>query len=102
MTTRVAPASGSHAACATICRTRLPSNSAPPEPAPARGPCERAGGVLPGLGRLDRPRVPASLYRLLYDGALSRPPEPTAIAFGQTLLRALPGDALPMFRLEDP
>ncbi len=44
----------------------------------------------------------AALYRALYDGALSRLPEPTAIALGQTALRLLPIDHLAAFRLEDP
>jgi dihydroorotate dehydrogenase len=44
----------------------------------------------------------ATLYRLFYDGVLSRLPEPTAIALGQTALRLLPFDRLPIFRLEDP
>jgi dihydroorotate dehydrogenase len=44
----------------------------------------------------------AMLYRLFYDGVLSRLPEPTAIALGQTALRLLPIDRLPVFRLEDP
>ena len=44
----------------------------------------------------------AALYRALYDGALSRLPEPTAIALGQTALRLLPIDHLSTFRLEDP
>jgi dihydroorotate dehydrogenase len=44
----------------------------------------------------------AALYHLLYEGFLCRLPEPTAIALGQGLLRALPIDRLPVFRLEDP
>lgn len=44
----------------------------------------------------------AMLYRAFYDGVLSRLPEPTAIALGQTALRLLPVDRLAMFRLEDP
>ncbi len=43
-----------------------------------------------------------SLYRALYERVLSRLPEQTAIALGQALLRALPLDALRIFRLEDP
>jgi dihydroorotate dehydrogenase len=43
----------------------------------------------------------ASLYRLLYDGVLSRLPEPRAVAAGQAALRLLPLDRLPIFRLED-
>ena len=42
------------------------------------------------------------LYRLFYDGLLSRLPEPRAIALGQAMLRALPLDRLPVFRLDDP
>ena len=44
----------------------------------------------------------AMLYRVFYDGVLSRLPEPTAIALGQTALRLLPVDRLSVFRLEDP
>lgn len=44
----------------------------------------------------------ATLYRLVYEGVLSRLPEPTAVALGQTALRALPLDRLPAFRLDDP
>jgi dihydroorotate dehydrogenase len=44
----------------------------------------------------------ATLYRLFYDGFLSRLPEPAAIALGQTALRLLPFDRLPVFRLDDP
>jgi dihydroorotate dehydrogenase len=43
-----------------------------------------------------------SLYRLFYDVLLSRLPEPRAIALGQSLLRALPLDRLPGFRLQHP
>lgn len=46
--------------------------------------------------------VIASLYRCLYDGVLSRLPEPVAIAMGQTGLRVLPLDRLPVFHLDDP
>ncbi len=44
----------------------------------------------------------ATFYRLLYDGVLSRLPEPAAIALGQTGLKLLPLDRLGAFRLEDP
>jgi dihydroorotate dehydrogenase len=44
----------------------------------------------------------ATLYRLFYDGVLSRLPEPTAVALGQTALRLLPFDRLGVFRLEAP
>jgi dihydroorotate dehydrogenase len=44
----------------------------------------------------------ATLYRVLYEEVLSRLPEPTAIALGQTALRLLPLDRLPAFRLDDP
>ena len=47
-------------------------------------------------------RAVAALYRLLYDGVLSRIPEPTAIALGQTALRLLPLDRLGLFHLDDP
>jgi len=42
------------------------------------------------------------LYRLFYDGILSRLPEARAVALGQAMLRALPLDRLGAFRLEDP
>ena len=42
------------------------------------------------------------LYRRFYDQALSRLPEPAAIALGQAVLRALPLDRLGAFRVEDP
>jgi dihydroorotate dehydrogenase len=41
-------------------------------------------------------------YRALYGGLLRRLPEPLAIQLGQWALRALPLDALPAFRNEDP
>jgi dihydroorotate dehydrogenase len=44
----------------------------------------------------------ATLYRVFYDGVLSRLPEPAAIALGQAALRRLPIDHLAAFRLEDP
>ncbi len=44
----------------------------------------------------------AALYRLFYDGILSRLPEPRALALGQTALRLLPLDRLPIFRFDDP
>jgi dihydroorotate dehydrogenase len=47
-------------------------------------------------------RASAALYRIFYDGVLSRLPEPTAVALGQTGLRRLPWDRLPLFRLNDP
>jgi len=46
-------------------------------------------------------RTIAVLYRFLYSGLLSRLPEPTAIALGQSLLRLAPLDRLPWFRLTD-
>src|SRR5947207_12205752 len=46
-------------------------------------------------------RALAALYRLVYEGILSRLPEPTAVALGQQALRALPWDRLPVFRVED-
>jgi dihydroorotate dehydrogenase len=42
------------------------------------------------------------LYRLFYDGVLSRLPEARAVALGQAMLRALPIDRLARFRLADP
>jgi dihydroorotate dehydrogenase len=47
-------------------------------------------------------RAITALYRVIYDGVLSRVPEPTAIALGQAVLRRLPLDRLGAFRLEDP
>jgi dihydroorotate dehydrogenase len=47
-------------------------------------------------------RAIATLYRLFYDGVLSRLSEPAAIALGQTALRVLPWDHVPLFRLDDP
>ena len=44
----------------------------------------------------------ATLYRLVYEGLLSRLPEPRAVALGQMALRLLPLDRLPAFRLDDP
>ena len=45
--------------------------------------------------------VVAALYRALYGGVLSRLPEPTAVALGQSGLRLLPLDRLPLFRSTD-
>jgi dihydroorotate dehydrogenase len=45
-------------------------------------------------------RVIAALYRAFYEGLLCRLPESTAIALGQAVLRRLPLDRWPMFRLE--
>jgi dihydroorotate dehydrogenase len=42
----------------------------------------------------------STLYRLVYDGLLSRLPEARAVALGQALFRALPLDRLGMFRLD--
>jgi dihydroorotate dehydrogenase len=47
-------------------------------------------------------RAIAAFYRAFYAAVLSRLPEPTAIALGQTALRVLPLDRLPFFRLQDP
>ena len=47
-------------------------------------------------------RVIATLYRALYDALLCRLPEPAAIALGQTALKLIPLDRLPVFRLQDP
>jgi dihydroorotate dehydrogenase len=47
-------------------------------------------------------RAIAALYRAFHDLLLCRLPEPMAIALGQALLRRLPLDALPFFRLQDP
>ena len=46
--------------------------------------------------------VPAALYRAFYDRVLSRLPEARAVALGQGVLRAVPLDRLPLFRLDDP
>jgi dihydroorotate dehydrogenase len=43
----------------------------------------------------------AALYRAFYDGVLSRLPESTAVALGQTALRWLPLDRLPVFHRAD-
>jgi len=48
------------------------------------------------------PDAITALYRVFYDGVLSRLPEPHAVAVGQALLRALPVDRVGRFRLEDP
>jgi dihydroorotate dehydrogenase len=48
------------------------------------------------------PDAITGLYRLFYDGVLSRLPEPRAVAFGQALLRTLPIDRVGAFRLDDP
>jgi dihydroorotate dehydrogenase len=48
------------------------------------------------------PDAITGLYRLFYDGVLSRLPEPRAVAFGQALLRTLPVDRVGAFRLDDP
>jgi dihydroorotate dehydrogenase len=47
-------------------------------------------------------RLLALLYRLVYEGVLSRLPEPAAVALGQQTLRLLPLDRLSVFRREDP
>jgi dihydroorotate dehydrogenase len=47
-------------------------------------------------------RTLAALYRAFYDALLSRLPETSAIALGQTALRLLPLDRLPVFRRDDP
>ena len=47
-------------------------------------------------------RTIGALYRLFYAGFLSRLPEPAAIWLGQSVLRRLPLDRLPWFRLADP
>ena len=44
----------------------------------------------------------SGFYRLFYDGILSRLPEARAVALGQALLRALPLDRPPLFRVDDP
>jgi dihydroorotate dehydrogenase len=42
------------------------------------------------------------LYRLLYRGLLLRLPEATAVRMGQSLLRVLPVEAVPVFARDDP
>ena len=44
----------------------------------------------------------AALYRMVYDGILSRLPESRAVAIGQSALRFVPFDRLSAFRIEDP
>jgi dihydroorotate dehydrogenase len=44
----------------------------------------------------------AALYRLVYDGVLSRLPEPRAMALGQSALRLVPLDRFSAFRVYDP
>ena len=44
----------------------------------------------------------AALYRVFYDGVLSRLPESRAVALGQAALRLFPLDRLSLFRVEDP
>ncbi len=43
-----------------------------------------------------------SAYALIYRGLFCRLPESKAVALGQTILKLLPFDRLPIFRLEDP
>jgi dihydroorotate dehydrogenase len=47
-------------------------------------------------------RALAGLYRRFYDLVLSRLPEPRAVAVGQAVLRRVPLDRLPLFRLDHP
>lgn len=47
-------------------------------------------------------RTLVRLYRLVYTAVLCRLPEPTAMALGQAVLRAVPLDRLAAFRLDDP
>lgn len=47
-------------------------------------------------------RAALLIYHAIYRGLLCRLPEPRAVAFGQLMLRLLPLDRLPLFRLEDP
>src|SRR5262245_64429987 len=47
-------------------------------------------------------RTIGALYRLLYAGFLSHLPEQAAIRLGQSVLRRLPLDRLPWFRVADP
>src|SRR5438445_13084366 len=59
-------------------------------------------GVLSSPGICPMPDVITGLYRIFYDGVLSRLPEPRAVAFGQTLLRTLPIDRIGRFWRDDP
>jgi dihydroorotate dehydrogenase len=43
----------------------------------------------------------SALYRVFYDGVLSRLPEPMAVSLGQRVLRALPLDRMSLFHLDD-
>lgn len=61
-----------------------------------------AGGVCYCRSARSMTRTLATLYRLAYEGVLSRLPEPAAIALGQTALRVLPLDRLTVFRLDHP
>ena len=47
-------------------------------------------------------RAMGRLYEAFYAGVLCRLPEQTAVRLGQSVLRALPLDRLPLFHLEDP
>jgi dihydroorotate dehydrogenase len=47
-------------------------------------------------------RAIARCYQAFYDRVLSRLPETAAVSLGQGVLRALPLDRLPIFRLADP
>ncbi|MFQ5897007.1 MAG: dihydroorotate dehydrogenase [Candidatus Methylomirabilia bacterium] len=47
-------------------------------------------------------RVVDAIYRMIYRGVLCQLPEPRAVALGQSLLRHLPLDRFPLFRLTDP
>lgn len=56
--------------------------------------------ILPPACRMTDVITP--LYRVLYEGVLSRLPEARAVALGQAWLRALPIDRLSIFHLDDP
>ena len=62
-----------------------------------RATINRRNGKLTSDGRQMN-----AVYRVLYDGVLSRLPEERAIALGQTFLRLFPLDRLPGVRLDDP
>jgi dihydroorotate dehydrogenase len=49
-----------------------------------------------------QPRLAERLYRVVYDGVLSRLPEATAVRVGQALFRALPARLLRGLALDDP
>ncbi|MBI4562547.1 MAG: hypothetical protein HY724_10935, partial [Candidatus Rokubacteria bacterium] len=47
-------------------------------------------------------RAASLIYSAIYRGLFCRLPDPMAVSLGQALLRSLPLDWLPLFRLKDP